>query len=84
MVHKRSGQVAYAVLSFGGFLGIGESYHPLPWNELTYDPALGGYVVSVTREQLEDAPAYSASDVPDWDDPAYRRRIDEYYRRAPG
>jgi hypothetical protein len=46
MVNKRSGQVAYAVLSFGGFLGIGSSYHPLPRNDLTYDPSLGGYVVN--------------------------------------
>ena len=37
MLDKRSGQVAYAVLSFGGFLGMGSSYHPLPWNQLTYD-----------------------------------------------
>jgi len=63
MVNKRSGHVAYAVMSFGGFLGIGSSYHPLPWNELTYDTSLGGYVVNRTREQLEGAPAYSASEL---------------------
>lgn len=56
MVNKRSGQVAYAVLSFGGFLGMGTSYHPPPWNELTYDTSLGGYVVNRTKEQLEGAP----------------------------
>jgi len=56
MVNKRSGQVAYAVLSFGGFLGIGTSYHPLPWNELTYDTSLGGYVVNRSREQLKAHP----------------------------
>jgi hypothetical protein len=53
MVNKHSGHVAYAVLSFGGFLGMGSSYHPLPWNQLTYEPAQGGYVVDLTREQLE-------------------------------
>jgi len=79
MVHKRSGQVAYAVLSFGGFLGMGASYHPLPWKELTYDTQLGGYVVNRTREQLERAPTYSSSETPAWGDPAYTRRIDEYY-----
>ena len=42
MLDKRSGQVAYAVLSFGGFLGMGSSYHPLPWNQLTYDFEPGG------------------------------------------
>ena len=46
MVGKRSGQVAYAVMSFDGFLGMGENYYPLPWNELTYDTNLGGYVVA--------------------------------------
>jgi PRC-barrel domain len=81
MVNKRSGQVAYAVLSFGGFLGMGSNYHPLPWNELTYDTALGGYVVNLTNEQLEGAPTYSASELPSWDDPEYRHRIDDYYGR---
>ena len=55
MIDKYSGQVAYAVMSFGGFLGIGESYHPLPWKKPTYDPRLGGYVVDLDRRQLETA-----------------------------
>jgi hypothetical protein len=42
MIDKRSGQVQYAVLSFGGFLGIGDDYYPLPWQSLTYDESLGG------------------------------------------
>ena len=79
MVNKRSGQVAYAVMSFGGFLGMGSSYHPLPWHELTYDTSLGGYVVNRTKEQLEGAPHYSASELRSWDDTAYRGRIDNYY-----
>jgi hypothetical protein len=79
MVNKRSGQVAYAVMSFGGFLGMGSSYHPLPWHELTYDTSLGGYVVNRTKEQLEGAPYYSASELRSWDDTAYRGRIDNYY-----
>ena len=79
MVNKRSGQVAYAVLSFGGFLGIGTSYHPLPWNELTYDTSLGGYVVNRSREQLEGAPAYSDSELRSWDDAVYSGRVDDYY-----
>ncbi len=66
MVDKRSGQVAYAVLSFGGFLGMGESYHPLPWRVLTYDTRLGGYVVGLTRQELEAAPSYPTSSIPDW------------------
>ena len=79
MLDKASGRVAYAVMSFGGFLGIGESYHPLPWEVLTYDPAQGGYVVNLSREQLEGAPRYSASETPDWTDPGYGRRIRDYY-----
>ena len=79
MVHKQSGQVAYAVMSFGGFLGMGSDYHPLPWNQLTYDTRLGGYVVNLTKEQLERAPTYSDSQADAWDDPAYGRRVDEYY-----
>jgi len=54
MVNKRSGQVAYAVMSFGGFLGIGESYHPLPWKALTYDTRQSGYVVEVSRERSRE------------------------------
>ena len=84
MVEKRSGHVAYAVLSFGGFLGLGTSYHPLPWNQLTYDPAQGGYVVDLTREQLEGAPTYSDANAPRWNDPAYGRGIDDYYASVGG
>jgi hypothetical protein len=79
MVDKRSGRVAYAVMSFGGFLGMGSSYHPLPWEQLTYDRSKGGYVVNLSREQLEGAPAYSDTEAPMWDDPAYSRGIDDYY-----
>jgi hypothetical protein len=78
MVDKRSGQVAYAVMSFGGFLGIGDSYHPLPWKALTYDTGLGGYVVDFDSERLRDAPSYRASDSPTWDR-SYGRRVDDYY-----
>ena len=84
MVEKRSGHVAYAVMSFGGFLGMGASYHPLPWNQLTYEPAQGGYVVDLTREQLEGAPTYSASEAPRWNDPTYSRGIDDYYSSVGG
>ncbi|MFL4992013.1 MAG: PRC-barrel domain-containing protein [Microvirga sp.] len=79
MVDKRSGQVEYAVLSFGGFLGIGEDYYPLPWKALTYDTSQGGYVVDLDKDRLRDAPNYAASDNPDWRDPDYGRRIDDYY-----
>ena len=79
MVDKRSGKVAYAVLSFGGFLGMGSNFHPLPWDQLTYEPSQGGYVVHLTREQLEASPAYAEAEAVRWDDPAYGRTVDEYY-----
>jgi hypothetical protein len=82
MLNKMNGQVAYAVMSFGGFLGMGESYHPLPWRALTYDPRQGGYVVDIDRNHLEKAPHYSASDEP-WSDRAYGRQVDEYYGYPP-
>ena len=53
MIDKRSGQVAYAVLSFGGFLGIGSEYYPIPWQSLKYDTSLGGYRTNITEEQLK-------------------------------
>ena len=81
MIDKYTGQVAYAVMSFGGFLGIGESYHPLPWKMLTYDTRLGGYVVDLDRRRLEGAPSYTARDMPNWDDRSYTGRIDQYWIR---
>ena len=83
MVDKISGQVAYAVMSFGGFLGIGESYHPLPWRVLKYDVHQGGYVVDLDRRRLEGAPSYTASSLPNWSDRDYGRRVDEYYGVPP-
>src|SRR5215204_6666007 len=78
MVDKRSGQVAYAVMSFGGFLGMGGSYHPLPWRALTYDTNQGGYVVDLDKDRLSKAPSYSASEDA-FSDPAYGRRVRDYW-----
>jgi hypothetical protein len=58
MIDKRSGKVSYAVLSFGGFLGIGDDHYPLPWQPLKYDTNLGGYVTGITESQLNGAPKY--------------------------
>lgn len=66
MLEKRGGRVAYAVMSFGGFLGIGERYHPLPWNVLTYDERQGGYNVGLSTDQLRNAPAFSESELEDF------------------
>lgn len=56
LIEKASGKVRYAVMSFGGILGLGEEYHTLPWSTLTYNPLLAAYEVNVTDEQLRDAP----------------------------
>ncbi|WP_232830378.1 PRC-barrel domain-containing protein [Oceanicella sp. SM1341] len=83
MIDKRGGRVSYAVMAFGGFLGLGESYHPLPWDVLTYDTELEGYVVALTREQLEGAPRYARGDEPVWSDRAYKQSIHDYYGSPP-
>jgi hypothetical protein len=82
MVDKISGQVAYVVMSFGGFLGIGESYHPLPWRALTYDTRLGGYIVDIDAERLAGAPTHKAGDDP-FADTEYGQKVDAYYKTAP-
>src|SRR5258708_30724806 len=64
MVDKISGQVAYAVMSFGGFLGMGESYHPLPWRVLQYDVRQNGYVVDLDQRRLDGGPSYTARNLP--------------------
>ena len=56
MIDKKTGRVAYAVLSFGGLFGIGEQVHPVPWEVLNYDVDLDAYVIDIAREQLENAP----------------------------
>jgi sporulation protein YlmC with PRC-barrel domain len=78
ILDKASGKAEYAIMSFGGFLGIGDKYHPLPWSQLRYDTAQEGYVVNIDRNRLEGAPVYAASDMVAWDD-MRGRDIDAYY-----
>jgi hypothetical protein len=78
MINKISGQVAYAVLSFGGFLGLGSDYYPIPWDSLTYDTSLGGYRTTITAEQLKGAPKCTGTNW-DWDDRARGRQVYDYY-----
>jgi hypothetical protein len=83
VIGKRDGEVKYAIMSFGGFLGIGEEYHPVPWNALTYDSDRGGYVIGMSRQELTEAPHYARQKEPDWGDPVYGRRINDYYGIPP-
>ena len=66
-------------MSFGGFLGMGQSYHPLPWDMLDYDERQGGYVVDLDKDRLQNAPYYGVNDMPNWSDGQYGRKIDDYY-----
>ena len=83
MIDKLSGRIAYAVLSFGGFLGIGGQHHPLPWGTLKYDPSLGGYVVGLDRKVLEGGPAYGAADRVAWDDQRWGQQVHDFYKATP-
>ena len=78
MVDKRSGQVKYAVLTFGGFLGMGGRYYPLPWSMLTYDTRIGGYRVDIDEDDLDEAPSYRMGGEPDYDR-GFGYRVDTYY-----
>lgn len=82
MIDKKSGRVAYAVLSYGGFLGMGEDHYPTPWSNLTYDTRLGGYRVNLTKDKLDRAPKYRTDN--DW---SWSRendtRVYDYYGAAP-
>src|SRR6478672_4798119 len=66
ILEKRSGRVSYAVLGFGGFLGIGEDHYPLPWSKLDYNTKLDGYRVDLTEDQLRAAPKFGKDDYWDW------------------
>lgn len=82
MIGKRDGQVECAVLSFGGFLGIGNDHYPLPWRMLNYDVDKGGYVVALDKAQLAEAPHYELSREPEFDE-EYTRTLYQYYGVAP-
>jgi hypothetical protein len=79
MIDKVSGKVSYAVLSFGGFLGIGDDHYPLPWQSLKYDTRLGGYVTGITEAQLQNAPKYGNDNSWNWADSARNKALDDYY-----
>jgi len=76
MLTKSNGKVAYAVMSFGGFLGIGEKYHPLPWDSLDYDTTLGGYRVGAAGETFRDAPSYNRDELANT---SWHSTTDSYY-----
>ena len=79
MLDKMNGNVRYAVISFGGFLGMGEDYYPLPWSNLKYDTKLGGYRVGVTEQSLKGAPKFNRGDDWNWNDSQHEAQISQFY-----
>lgn len=78
MIDRQSGVVRYAVMEFGGFLGMGTDRFPLPWSMLKYDTQREGYVVPVDKTQLEGAPHYASDETPEYSD-AYGRKVYNHY-----
>jgi hypothetical protein len=83
MIDKRAGKVAYAVMSFGGFLGMGQEYVSLPWHMLRYNENLDAYEMNITENQLRGAPAVAEG----WDTGTvsrdWERNVHTYYGVAP-
>lgn len=79
MIDKYTGQVVFAVASFGGFFGIGENLFPLPWKALDYDTRRGGYVVDINQARVESAPCFEAERAPDWSDREFTDEITKYW-----
>ena len=80
MLDKTSNSIMFAVVSFGGFLGMAEKYHPIPWSSLDYDPEENAYVVNYTKEQLEAAPVASIDELTRDDGMRMRDKTYAYYK----
>jgi len=83
MIDKVSGNVAYAVLSFGGFMGIGVKHIPVPWKRMKYAAALDAYEINLSDEELSSAPSFEADKEFDW---GYRDEVIanlNFYRTPP-
>jgi hypothetical protein len=83
MIDKISGSVAYAVLRYGGLLGIGEKHMPIPWGKLKFEPMIQAYQVDMSDEELAKAPSYAADKEFDWGDRSQELRLHDYYRARP-
>jgi sporulation protein YlmC with PRC-barrel domain len=83
MLEKTSNDIMFAVIGFGGFLGMGEKYHAVPWSVLDYDPSQGGYVVPFTKEQLKAAPSYDINELTADDGYKARDMSFSYYKVDP-
>jgi sporulation protein YlmC with PRC-barrel domain len=80
VLDKLSNNIVFAIVGFGGFLGMGEKYHPIPWSSLKYDEREGGYMVNFSKEQLQAAPADSIDALVAGNAVAYRNKTYDYYK----
>jgi sporulation protein YlmC with PRC-barrel domain len=83
MIDKKSGKSAYAVVTFGGFLGIGSDYYPVPWSALKYDTNMGGYVTGITKDSLQSAPSFKRDADPGWGDRDFETKLHGFYGVEP-
>ncbi len=83
MLDMRTGRVSYAVLSFGGFLGMGEKLFAVPWNALTLDTANKRFVLNVEKASLENAPGFDKDQWPDMADQSWAMQIHSFYGTQP-
>ncbi|MDO9293797.1 MAG: PRC-barrel domain-containing protein, partial [Hydrogenophaga sp.] len=83
MLDMRTGQVSYAVLSFGGFLGLGEKLFAVPWTALKLDPVNKRFVLDASKDRLESAPGFDENDWPDMADTAWERGVHDFYGTQP-
>jgi sporulation protein YlmC with PRC-barrel domain len=83
MIDVTSGRVAYAVLSFGGFLGMGKKLFAVPWSALTLDAAEKRFVLNIPKERLENAPGFDPDHWPSMADSTWATEIHEYYEIRP-
>ena len=80
VLDKQSNSILFAVVGFGGFLGMAEKYHPVPWSTLDYDEDQGAYIVNYTKEQLQAAPVGTIDELTRNDGTAFRDRVYDYYK----
>lgn len=83
VLDKMSNNIMFAVIGFGGFLNMGEKYHPVPWAELDYDEEKGGYVVPYSKDQLKSAPAASLDELTEGDGLTFRNSAFAHYEAQP-
>jgi sporulation protein YlmC with PRC-barrel domain len=79
VLDKQSNYIMFAIVGFGGILGIGDKYHPVPWSTLNYDDVQDAYIVNFTKQQLAAAPADTLDELTRNDGSSYRNRTFDYY-----